>query len=137
MAYMSQEKKKVIKANLDKVLKGTGVKYSLSVRNHSTIVCTIKSAPIDFIGNYNSFNIDNPKYAAYGGFRPAKDYLDVNPYWYHEHFSGKAKDILGKIIDALKSAGHYDHSDAQVDYFDCAYYYNVQIGKWKKPFEVK
>jgi hypothetical protein len=46
MAYMNQQKKSVIKTNLDKALKGTGVKFSLSVRNNSSICCTIKSAPI-------------------------------------------------------------------------------------------
>ena len=43
MAYMNQQKKAVIKANLDKALKGTGVKFSLSVRNHLAIAINIKS----------------------------------------------------------------------------------------------
>ena len=49
MAYMNQQKKSVIKTNLDKALKGTGVKFSLSVQNNSSICCTIKSAPIDLL----------------------------------------------------------------------------------------
>jgi len=38
MAYMNQQKKSVIKTNLDKALKGTGVKFSLSVHNNSQFV---------------------------------------------------------------------------------------------------
>ena len=51
MAYMNQDKKKVIKANLDKVLKPLGIKYSLRVRDYMSITCTIKSGGIDFINN--------------------------------------------------------------------------------------
>lgn len=135
MAYMNQEKKAAIKANLDKALKGTGVKFSLSVRSHMTIVCTIKSAPIDLIANYNKTVGNRP-----GGFRngnEAVNYLDVNPYWYKEHFSGKALELVDKIVKAMYTANYYDNSDAMTDYFDTAYYVDVNIGKWNKPFEVK
>lgn len=135
MAYMNQEKKAIIKTNLDKALKGTGVKYSLSVRSHMTIVCTVKSAPIDLIDNYNKTVVNRP-----GGFRNASEattYLDVNPYWYKEHFSGKALELVDKIVKAMYTANYYDNSDAMTDYFDTAYYVDVNIGKWNKPFEVK
>ena len=51
MAYMSQDKKKEIAAELKKVLKGSGLKYSLGVHHHSTLYITIKQGPIDFIQN--------------------------------------------------------------------------------------
>ena len=41
MAYMNQERKAKIKANLDAALKGTGVKFSLKCSSLS-ITCTIK-----------------------------------------------------------------------------------------------
>jgi hypothetical protein len=141
MAYMNQEKKATIKANLDKALKGTGVKYTLSVRNHSTIVCNVKSAPIDFIENF--IQTDRNSHI---GKKMSEDHvahirknkaLDVNPYWYKEHFSGKALEVVDKIVKAMYTANYYDNSDAMVDYFDTAYYVDVNIGKWNKPFEVK
>ncbi len=137
MAYMNQEKKAVIKANLDKALKGTGVKCTLSVSNHTSIVCTIKSAPIDLIANMNEVCRKAPGANRYGEYRDATDYVQVNPYWYKEHFSGKALDIVDKIVKAMYTANYYDNSDAQIDYFDTAYYVSVNIGKWNKPFEVK
>ena len=137
MAYMNQEKKAVIKANLDKALKGTGVKFSLSVRNHTSIVCLIKSAPIDLIANINE-TCGKSFYQVQRGFSPiTKNYTDVNPYWYKDHFSGKALELIDKIVKAVYSADYYDRSDAQTDYFDTAYYASIQIGKWNKPFEVK
>jgi hypothetical protein len=35
----------------------------------------------------------------------------------------------------MKSADWYDRSDSQSDYFDTAYYVDVNVGKWDKPYE--
>ena len=122
MAYMNQEKKAVIAAKLKPILKKYGVKGSLSVRNHSSIVLNVKSGSIDF-------------FADYGDREDARKFgIQVNPYWFHEHFTGKSKKFLTEAFDALKSAGYYDNSDAQTDYFDTAYYYDINIGKWNKPY---
>ena len=60
--------------------------------------------------------------------------LDINPYWFQEHYSGVSLAFLSEIIPAMKSADWYDRSDAQVDYFDTAYYYDIHVGSWKKPY---
>ena len=132
MAYMNQDKKKVIKANLDKVLKPLGIKYSLRVDNHMAIQCTIRSGSVDFIGNMKSMLKGDQ-------FRLTTDrgYIQVNPYWYNEHFTGDARTIINDVIDGLKSADYYDKSDAMIDYFDTAYYMHLNIGDWDKPYELK
>lgn len=121
MAYMNQEKKKRIAAVLKPILKKFGVKGTLSVRNHSSIVLTITEGSIDFAKEYGA---------------DSKFGIQVNPYWYQEHFTGKAKEFLSEAIPAMYSADYYDRSDAQIDYFDTAYYVNVNIGKWNKPYSV-
>jgi hypothetical protein len=122
MAYMNQDKKKVIASKLKPVLKKYGVKGTLSVRNHSSIVLNVKAGKIDFFEDY-------------GDREDAKKFgIQVNPYWFHDHFEGKSKQFLTEAFDALKSAGYYDNSDASIDYFDTAYYYNINIGNWKKPY---
>jgi len=131
MAYMNQDKKRVIKAALDKIAKPLGIKYSLRVRNHSAIVCTITAAPIDFIGNFAAVSENRNLKAIIDS-----NYLQVNPYWYQEHFSGKPLEIIGQLIDALKAAGHYDNSDAMTDYFDTAYYFDLNIGDYDRPFKL-
>jgi hypothetical protein len=122
MAYMNQEKKAKIAANLKPILKKFGLKGSLSVHNHSSIVLTIKSGSVDFFTD--SGNPDDAR----------KFGIQVNPYWYKDHFTGKAKAALSEIVPAMYSADYYDNSDAQVDYFDTAYYVHVNIGKWNKPY---
>ena len=135
MAYMNQERKAVIKANLDKALKGTGVKYSLKCSNLS-ITCTIKSAPVDFIANSNE-TCGADFYQTSRGFQTnTTGYDQVNHYHYRDHYSGKAKELMTKIVTAIYSGDYYDRSDAMSDYFDTAYYAHINVGKWDKPFVV-
>ena len=139
MAYMSQERKQQLAPQIKSVLKKYGVKASIAVRNHSTLVVNIKSGPIDFIENF----IETDK-AGISGRKMAQDQidyirkkqsLDVNPYWYKEHFSGKAKSFLSELLPAMNT-GNHDNSDIQTDYFDVGWYVDVNIGKWNKPYTV-
>ena len=139
MAYMSQERKQSLTPSIKAVLKKYGVKASIAVRNHSTLVVNIKSGPIDFIENYIQTDA-----SVLHGRKMAQDQidyirknqsLDVNPYWYKEHFSGKAKSFLSELFPAMNT-GNHDNSDIQTDYFDVGWYVDVNIGKWNKPYTV-
>lgn len=132
MAYMNQEKKAIIKAALDKILKPRGFKFSLRVDHRSSITCTISAGPVDFIGNFNEKS--GEKFPAIPGDK--RDYLQVNTYWIEDHFSGEAAEILSAAVDGLKAAGYYDRSDAMTDYFDTAYYFHLNIGQWDKPYKI-
>jgi hypothetical protein len=129
---MNQDKKRTIKAALDKVLKPRGVKYSLRVRDNMAIHCTIQAAPIDFLGNFAAKSAD--KYPPHAG-RPW-DHIPVNLYWIPEHFTGEAAQVLSEAAEALKAAGYYDNSNAQIDYFETAYYMHLNIGQYDKPFKL-
>lgn len=134
MAYVSQEMKAKLAPTIKAVLKKYGVKGTISVQNHMSLVVNIKSGSIDFIKNYNDTVSKQP-----GGFRnggPAEKYLQVNHYWYHEHYSGVAKKFLGELIQAMKGPDFFDHTDAQIDYFHVSHYFDINIGRWNKPYEV-
>ena len=134
MAYMSQERKQERAPAIKAVLKKYGVKGSLSVRNHSTLVLTIKSGSIDFIGNSNRV-CSASHYQVASGFQPnTSGYSDVNPYHYQSHFDGKALKFLSEILPLMYGSDYFDHSDAQTDYFHCSHYVDVNIGKWDKPY---
>lgn len=136
MAYMNQERKAKIAANLKPILKKYGIKGTLSVRGHSTICLTLKSGKIDFIANSNRV-CGASHYQTSRGFRPnTSGYSDVNVYWFQDHYDGKAKAFLTEAMAALKSANWYDRTNAQIDYFDTAYYVDINIGRWNKPYEV-
>lgn len=135
MAYMDQQRKAKIAEAVKPILKQYGLKGTLSVRNYTSIVLTIKSGAIDFIGNFNEVCSKNSRYTQ-AGWTPQKDTLDVNPYWYHEHFTGQAKECLAKLVAALKVANWYDRSDAMTDHFDTAYFFDIRVGKWNKPYKL-
>lgn len=136
MAYMNQEQKARIATTLKPILAKYGVKGSLSVRNHSSIVLTLKSGKIDFIGNSNRVCGNNHYQVSRGFSHNTNGYDQVNPYWFQDHYDGDAKAFLTEAFKALKSADWYDESDAMTDYFNIAYYVDVNIGKWDKPYEV-
>ena len=134
MAYMNQERKAKISQALKPVLAKYKVKGSLSVRNHMSIVLTLKSGAIDFIGNSNRV-CSNDHYQVARGFKPNNTgYDQVNPYHFQSHYDGAAKEFLAEALEALKAADWYDESDAMTDYFNTAYYVDINIGKWDKPY---
>jgi hypothetical protein len=140
MAYMNQERKAKIATAIKPILAKYGLKGSLSVRNHSTICLTVKSGKIDFIENFintdhNTWTGQKMDQRTIDSIRKSQS-LDVNPYWFQEHFSGVAKDFLTEAFQALKAADWYDDSDVQTDYFNTAYYVDLNIGKWNKPYQV-
>ena len=129
MAYMSQENKKSKAPLINAILKKYNIKGSLSVREHSTLVLNVKSGAIDFINNYNKQNTEIP----YPRFQPAKDYINVNPYWFKEHFTDSAKQFLTEIFNTM-NIGNHNNSDPMTDYFNVGWYVDVNIGNWDKPY---
>jgi hypothetical protein len=126
MAYVSKEDKAKIAAALKQVVPA-GWKYSLAVRNHSTIVMTIAAAPFDLIRAFKRNEYFNPE--------TATD-LEVNKYRYRESLNDECvADTLDAIFKALNT-DNYDRSDTQTDYFDVGHYVDLRIGKWDKPFVV-
>ena len=140
MAYMSQERKAERAPIIKAILKKYGVKGTLAVRNHSTLVLNIKSGKIDFIENFiQTDGIGHGRkmdQSQIDYIRNNKS-LDVNPYWYQEHFSGQAKDFLKEVLDAMYGKDYFDESDAMTDYFHCSHYVDVNIGQWNKPYTVE
>lgn len=137
MAYMNQEKKQKIVEKVKPILKKYKVKATFAVNNHSTIVVNIKSGSLDFIGDMNPNRNDllNSYKVDYEKLRE-KYSLDINPYWYQEHYTGKSKQFFSELFPALYSADYYDHSDIQTDYFNTAYYVDVNVGNWKQPYTI-
>jgi hypothetical protein len=141
MAYMSQEKKKVIAQKMQALLKGTGIRYSLAVRNHLSIVLTVKSGPVDFLGNYKAavrkeIESGMSRYGASDGrleHVEAAKYVDVNVYHVGRQFSGKVGELVQDMLDVLNT-GNWDRSDSQTDYFDVGHYVDFNIGRWNQPY---
>ncbi len=125
MAYMNQEKKAKIRSALIAVMP-KGWKFALSVRNYSTIVCTITEAPFDLIGACRKSEHFDPASATYAG---------VNQYHPRERFEDECvADVFENIVAALNTDNH-DRSDAMVDHVDVGHYVDLHIGRWDRPFK--
>ena len=118
MAYVSQEMKKELAVGIKKVLKKYGCKGNIGVRNHMSLYVDVMEGPIDF------------------DFSHGEGYSQVNTYWIDDHYDGIAKDFLNDLKSAMKGNKWYDNSNAQIDYFDTAYYIDINIGKWNKPYKL-
>ena len=128
MAYVSQELKAKLAPKIKAICKKYGVKASLAVRNHSTLVLNVKSGKIDFINDFG----DTPETRA----DAEKFGIQVNPYWYKEHFGGESYHFLSEVIPEMND-GNWDKSDIQTDYFNVGWYIDVNIGKWNKPYTLE
>ena len=118
MAYVSKETKKELAPEIKKVLAEFGVKGTIRVNNHSTLVVTLRKVPTGLF---------TPKEIADGG---------VNVYHIERFFEGTAKKFLTKLLAAMKGTKWYDNTDAMIDYFDTAWYNDIKIGEYGKPLEV-
>lgn len=121
MAYMNQERKKQLAPGIKSVLNKYGVKGSIAVRDHMVLVVNLKSGAVDFQKDYTG---------------EGAHHYQINPYWFEKHYTGKAKKFLQELLAAMRGNLWYDNSDAMVDYFDTAYYMDVNVGQWNKEYEV-
>ena len=121
MAYVSQELKAKIAPKVKAILKKYKVKGSLAVNHHSTLVLNIREGALDMYKDYAKTE-DAAKFG-----------IQVNPYWYKDHFEGRTRAFLAEVIPAMNE-GNFDKSDIQSDYFHVGWYVSVNIGKRNKPY---
>ena len=117
MAYVSQDDKAKLAPAIKKVLSKYGMKGSISIRHHSTLVVTLQSGAIDF-----------------KDYSHGDGYIQVNTYHIDAHYSGKAKAFLNELLDAMKGPKYFNNDDAMTDYFHRSHYTDINVGKWNKPY---
>lgn len=112
MAYISAAEVKVIRDNLKAAFPAKdGWKFSVRGDNHTAVRVAIMAFPkgYDFPGHaqVNHYHIDTSGYG------------------------DKEKEVLKKV-SAIVHEKHWDKSDIMTDYFNCAFYVTIEIGKWDK-----
>ena len=128
MAYISGEHTKQIRNALKEVFKDTSIKFGVKKFGHSSVTVTLLEGP-DFptAREYCQKECTN-----------GIGYYDVNPYWYRKNMLSIECDIMDKVIEVIKlgsSRKWFDKSDAQTDYFWKAFYFDITIGKFGKPYK--
>jgi len=138
MAYISQEMKKELAPAIKAVAKKYGMKVTIGIDHHSSLVVKIKEGALDLIGAANKHHeLENEK-RGFNYFGGVGDYFDINPYhsanWYKAVGANKEANFVEEMIAAMKGTQWYDNSDAMTDYFDTAYYLSLKVGQWDKPY---
>lgn len=113
MAYISQETKKKLAPAIKAVLKEFGVKGTIAVRDHCTLLVNIKQGSVEF--GRDNVQVHN----AHGS-----------------QYQGKTREFIEKLFAAMKGDEWYDDSDSMTDYFDTAYYMRLNVGDYDKPYKV-
>ena len=121
MAYIGANEVREIRNELKKTF--PTLKFSVRKNGYSSVTVSIMKGDVDF----------SPILDKSGA-------IDVNHY--HLGNYGEFAGLFGKINDIIKSApakakdgcAWYNNSDAMTDYFDVAFYYNITVGKWSKPY---
>lgn len=119
MAYINADDVKIIRNEL----KAEFPKYKFSVRreHHSSVNISIMSGPMDFNLGKNKYGDDN-----HGGI----NHLHLNLY-------PEAVQPMLKKVSEIAHKKHWDKSDIQSDYFHCAYFVHINVGKWDIPYVQK
>ena len=112
MAYVSKEDKAKLTPAIKAVMEKYGMKGTIAVRHHSTLVVTVRSGNIDFGGTN----------------------IDVNVYWIDDHYTGRARDFLNELHQAMMGPDWFCNDDAMTDYFHRSHYCDIHIGRWDRPY---
>jgi hypothetical protein len=136
MAYVSQEKKKEIHAALKAVFPKSW-RWSLAVNHGSSLVLNIWSAPVDLLAMVNAVGQKRAENCNQQHlWSPSRSYAQLNPYYLENQFEGEALKIMVKAKAQMFGHGYFDKSEPMTDYFHCAWYVNMNLGKYDKPFKV-
>ena len=117
MAYITAAETKKIRNNLKTTF--PNIKFSVKTENHSTVSVSILKSDIDFSEALEG-----------------REYVNVNTYYEATKYSDKLNELFNSIVAIMKGNDWYDKSDSMSDYFDTAYYMNLSVGSWDKPYEL-
>lgn len=137
MAYITKSEVQEKAAKIKAIVKKYGCKVSIKGSNSSTISVRFTEGTVDFWENsqktLESGNIpfdpaNNAHYRNLG-------VKSINHYYIDESFSGDVLKMLQEVR-AVLFENHWDLSDIQTDYFSCAYYVEMKVGEWNKPYKL-
>lgn len=129
MAHMNQQKKQIILQRLKDSIP-YGWKYSLGVRNGSTIACVIQAAPVELVKEFNrvkNINLESP--------RNIETHCSANPFYPEREFDESLL-VIKLFLEAL-NIGNHNKSNSMEDSHNIGHFVDLEIGSHKKPFEFR
>ena len=117
MPYISTEEVRKIRNALKENV--PECKFSVKCQHKSSVCVTILKSKLDML-------------------KASEDYVDINPYHYKEQdYSDVLKSLFTKIYSVIDEAHPNKIISNDADYGSIPnYYLNLQIGNYKKPYEM-
>ncbi|HTF18141.1 MAG TPA: hypothetical protein VK658_08725 [Chryseolinea sp.] len=113
-----------------KSLKGVKVSVTTDYNHISVALISAPFAPVvkNEIVHRGYMSYDN-------NAKPFDGRYGVNQYSFTEdsNLTVEAKGLF-EVVETIIKKYHWDKSDSMTDYFNCAFYYDYQVGRWDKPF---
>ena len=126
MAYIRTNEVKAIRETLKEEF-GPELKFGVKKQHHSSVTVTIKKGNVDFSDIMREGD---------------RGYTQINHYHLgnYGHHQFLFEDIMNVIKKAPGKAENgrewFDESDSMVDYFHTAFYINLEVGNYSKPYEL-
>ena len=120
MAYLSKTQVKETREALKVAFPDFKFMVRKSHNGGGSINVSIMSGPVDF-----------------GDIREA---AQVNQYWVESHYEAHLVPFLEAVLKVIKFGSDrqwYDRSDSQIDYFDTAFYIDLEVGRFMNPYKFK
>ena len=123
-------------AEIRKALKAKyGKQFKFSVRKQSggrAVDVSIVRGDTDFSSLWKGKAVDDYGYG----------YVQINSYHTTAKVYGSHAKLFSDIVDIIKTApanakggkAWYNKSDIMTDYFDTAFYFDLEVGKWDQPY---
>ena len=141
MAYISAAEVATIRTNLAAAFpKAKGWKFGVRLSSgHLGVDVTLLAGPVALMGyQYDAYDT-NPATARTASGAQARGSVKaqttggINHYHFREQYTPDTVKILESVI-GITMAKHWDESDIQSDYFNCAFYAHFEIGTYAKPY---
>ncbi len=126
MAYLDPAKKKDLDRQVKAVAKEYGVKLTTRTVSYMTYNITLRQSKYAFkntVENYDGQQVQR---------------RNINHVWLKDNkqLTEEEKEFITKLKNIVfsKENGYYDHTDAQMDYFHTAWYLDIELGTYDKPY---
>ena len=143
MAYISAAEVATIRADLKAAFPpAKGWKFAVRLSSgHLGVDVSLLAGPVALMGyHFDPYarDADTPRTSSEAKHRDAvkaQTSGGINHYHFRDQYTPDTVEILESVIGiTLKT--HWDKSDIQSDYFNCAFYPHFEIGTYAKPYAV-
>ena len=138
LPYISQTEKKELAPAIKKVLKDYGMKGTIGINHHSTLVVNLKKGKLDLIGAAQKINTERANRQGLP-VTHIDNYFQANAYrepTEYENFAPTIGRFYSDLIKAMKGTKWFDKSDLMTDYFHTAYFLSINVGKYSAPYQL-